>query len=287
MPTSAEPYSVFAPGKLLILGEYAVLDGAPALVLAIDRGVRCDVDPNIDFLQIDTPDGDTRFVHPALRHLTHGSFRFSHWNPPDIDGKPGFGGSAAACVAACVAAHRPATDAIAIHRDVQGSGSGADVTAAIAGGMIRFQQGEWHPVPPVHPVVIWSGQSAKTGPRVEHFLRWPDRHRFAQESESLVDHFQSDPIEALRAAMKLLRAMEAATRLDYMTPNLETIVELAESCGGAAKPSGAGGGDCAIALFPERSAEEAFKHRLLQKGLQTIPIQPAMGAECSTTVAKG
>jgi phosphomevalonate kinase len=26
-----------APGKVVVLGEYAVLDGAPALVLAVDR----------------------------------------------------------------------------------------------------------------------------------------------------------------------------------------------------------------------------------------------------------
>ena len=26
-----------APGKLVVLGEYAVLDGAPALVIAVDR----------------------------------------------------------------------------------------------------------------------------------------------------------------------------------------------------------------------------------------------------------
>ncbi|PKL95245.1 MAG: ATP-binding protein, partial [Gammaproteobacteria bacterium HGW-Gammaproteobacteria-8] len=35
MPASA--ILADAPGKLLLLGEYAVLDGAPALVMAIDR----------------------------------------------------------------------------------------------------------------------------------------------------------------------------------------------------------------------------------------------------------
>ncbi len=38
MPASA--ILADAPGKLLLLGEYAVLDGAPALVMAIDRRVR-------------------------------------------------------------------------------------------------------------------------------------------------------------------------------------------------------------------------------------------------------
>jgi len=34
-----------APGKLLLLGEYAVLDGAPALVMAVDRRVNVRIEP--------------------------------------------------------------------------------------------------------------------------------------------------------------------------------------------------------------------------------------------------
>ena len=59
MRPSAE---VLAPGKLVLIGEYTVLDGAPAAVLAINRGVRCEVLPGSG---ISTPDGDTRFVAPA------------------------------------------------------------------------------------------------------------------------------------------------------------------------------------------------------------------------------
>lgn len=35
----------FAPGKLLLIGEYAVLDGASALVMAVDRRVRVGISP--------------------------------------------------------------------------------------------------------------------------------------------------------------------------------------------------------------------------------------------------
>ena len=34
-----------APGKLVALGEYAVLDGAPAVVLALDRYVEATIAP--------------------------------------------------------------------------------------------------------------------------------------------------------------------------------------------------------------------------------------------------
>jgi phosphomevalonate kinase len=40
--------SVSAPGKLFLLGEYAVLEGAPALLLAVDRRVTVTVAPSSD-----------------------------------------------------------------------------------------------------------------------------------------------------------------------------------------------------------------------------------------------
>ena len=39
-----------APGKLVALGEYAVLDGAPAVVLALDRYVEAAIEPSADGL---------------------------------------------------------------------------------------------------------------------------------------------------------------------------------------------------------------------------------------------
>ena len=48
-----------APGKLVILGEYAVLTGAPALVLAVDRYCRAEIAPSEDefcHLCISAPD---------------------------------------------------------------------------------------------------------------------------------------------------------------------------------------------------------------------------------------
>ncbi|MCY3730328.1 MAG: hypothetical protein OXF98_03215, partial [Rhodospirillaceae bacterium] len=37
-----------APGKLVVLGEYAVLNGAPAMVLAVDRYCRAAIGPSPD-----------------------------------------------------------------------------------------------------------------------------------------------------------------------------------------------------------------------------------------------
>ncbi|MFT5685748.1 MAG: phosphomevalonate kinase [Myxococcota bacterium] len=270
---------VRAPGKLVIIGDYAVLDGAPAAVLAIDRGVRCEVLAGDGIV---TPDGDTRFVAPALHGAPPALYRFSAWNPVDLPGKPGFGGSAAACVAACIAANRPAHDAFTIHHTVQGSGSGVDVAASIHGGLIRFTPGQpATPLPLVHPSVIYTGTSAKTGPRVQVWRAWSDdaaRARFVQQTAELVDLLSHDPIAATAQAAELLIAATAAAGVDYLTVELQRIMALAAAHGGAAKPSGAGGGDCAVAFFPDRESQQAFETRCAAEGLSPIAVQPAPGA---------
>ena len=266
-----------APGKLVLAGEYAVLEGAPAIVLAINSGVRCRV---LEGSGIETPMGDTAFVSPALAEWAqHRRYVFEAWNPPQLeaDHKPGFGGSAAACVASVFAAGRPLDEAFAIHHQVQGSGSGIDVAASIHGGTLWFRRGEVQPLPPVYPLVIWSGQSAKTGPRVKRFLSWPNRHGFVHASAELIDAFSSDPVGVTRALFRLL--VDAAQQADiaYLTPNLIRISQLAEACGGAAKPSGAGGGDCAVAFFSSRAAREQFQSACAEEGFQLISVQPSRG----------
>lgn len=273
------PRAVLAPGKLVLVGEYAVLDGGPSVVVAIDRGVRCEVWPGAGRLDIETPDGDDRFVRPALASRV-GRYRFSAWNPVDLPGKPGFGGSAAACVAACIAAGRPPTDAFAIHHATQGSGSGVDVAAAIHGGMLRFEAGAARPlVPAICPTIIYSGASARTGPRVEAYRRWASRSAFVRDSTALVDAFPSSPVATLQAAGDRLEAMAAAAGLAYRTPALDRIRALAVEHGGAAKASGAGGGDCAVALFDDPDAQRAFIDACGRAGLPVISarVAPAAG----------
>ncbi len=270
---------VLAPGKLMIAGEYAVLDGAPALVLAVNRGVRCIVEES-DTLEIITPDGDDRFVRPVLKD-TPSKYTFSAWNPTDLPEKPGFGGSAAACVAACIAAGTPAEEAISIHRAVQGGGSGADVAASIHGGMIRFHAGQSTSVSPVRPVVIWSGKSAKTQPLIDQYRSWSDRSDFVRESAAIVDSFHEDPVARLQENAHLLQHMAIVSGLRYATPRLAAIASTAQRYGGAAKPSGAGGGDCAIALFPDPEAEQAFRSDCLKRGWTLIDVDVASGTHSS------
>jgi phosphomevalonate kinase len=285
---------VLAPGKVVLLGEYAVLDGAPALVAAVDRGVRCDVSSSPSDQRIVEAPGDTRFVAAALEAVQAppARYTFSDASPVALPGgaKPGLGGSAAATVAAVLAGHLaagrevPAADrleqALAVHRAVQGSGSGVDVAASTLGGVVRYRAGGATAGCPVGASlsVVYSGAPSATGPRVERYLAWPDRARFVAASDDAVQRWADDPVGALRQAGQALRAMAEAAAIPYWTPAIGAIVALAEAHGGAGKPSGAGGGDVVVALFHGDSAREAFEAEAAGAGHAVIRVSIAPGA---------
>ncbi|MCB9687127.1 MAG: hypothetical protein H6738_17170 [Alphaproteobacteria bacterium] len=275
-----------APGKVVLLGEYAVLDGAPALVAAVDRGVSCEVLPS-ETLSWRTP-GDDRFVSAALVGAPPATYVFADWNPVASDDKPGLGGSAAATVAAVAAAARVRGEAlsaaelferaVAVHRAVQGSGSGIDVAASAHGGVLRFQGGVARPIAPVTPAVVYTGRSASTGPRVQRYLALPDRRAFVDRSAELVAWFEERPVEATREAASLLRSMSEQAGIDYWTDAIDALARLAERHGGAAKPSGAGGGDVVVGFFEDPAERAAFERHAASLGLLPIPVRIARGA---------
>ena len=102
---------------------------------------------------------------------------------------------------------------------------------------------------------------------------------------------------AADACHQALAALGAAAELPIVTPEVARAAELARSLGGAAKPSGAGGGDLGVAFFAEARAARAFaarcpegvlvldlqlgatgayrraaeRHRIVQKGLKRRP----------------
>ena len=277
-----------APGKLVLLGEYAVLDGAPALVVAVNRGVQVDVEPAAT-VELLTP-GDDTYARAALAHADAppGRYTFTAWNPVPTGTKAGFGGSAAATVAGLVAAWaaRERTivtgdlfrEALDVHHRVQGSGSGIDIAASVWGEALVFANGEAKAVEGVPaPIVVWSGQSARTGPRVAQYLSWSERALFVEMSAGLVEVFPQDPIRAFRAAWELLTSMARSAGVHYETPALRRIVELAEAHGGGAKPSGAGGGDSVVALLPDPSSARDFRVACAKAGFVVIPVGIAPG----------
>jgi len=281
-----------APGKAVVLGEYAVLLGAPAVVAAVDRGVACEVTPS-PTLRITTP-SDDRFVRPALEAVgaPPAHYHFVDAAPALAQGKVGLGGSAAATVVACLAgstlAGRPLTaDALRsmahdVHHRVQGSGSGIDVAAAAHGGVFRWEAGRAVPIeaPPIR--LAYSGSSATTGPRVVAFRAWATAHpdaaaRFVADTVALVQGFHDDPMGVLDAAGQRLGEMAQEAGIAYWTPGLQALVAQTRLHGGGAKPSGAGGGDVVVAILPHGHVAR-WQAAVEAEGYPVLPVAIAPGA---------
>lgn len=140
-----------APGKMIVAGEYAVLDGAPALVVAIDRRAIASegsATGSSPFLLAVADELAARFgsdapaVQRALAIACDTSQLF------DGEHKLGLGSSAAVTVAASALAlgsddaEEVRALAAAAHARAQGTrgatGSGADIAASAYGGAIAF-----------------------------------------------------------------------------------------------------------------------------------------------------
>ncbi|MGO3022247.1 MAG: phosphomevalonate kinase [Brevibacterium sp.] len=100
---------------------------------------------------------------------------------------------------------------------------------------------------------------------------------FAAESHTLVDDlvaaFDADDAEAslttLRSVRALLRRLSDSTGSLIETEALHDLCEIAETYGAAAKPSGAGGGDCGIAL-----AQTQTEAQTILSGWEAAGIRP-------------
>lgn len=168
-----------APGKVVLTGEYAVLAGAPAVTMAVNRRARVAVEPDDgDGWRLDTPGfrpGTLRFgfedgrlawraaggvalVEKALsgRCLPAGgtmTLDSAALHDAGSGRKLGFGSSAAVCVALVAAlsamdgySNAGACDedvyarSMAVHGSLQaGRGSGVDVATAFCGGLIAYR----------------------------------------------------------------------------------------------------------------------------------------------------
>lgn len=118
-----------APGKLVLIGEYGVLRGGPALVAAVDRRAEVSLEPGAAGIRVTAPqlglEGTPVEADPRLRLAAACLDGFSGEVCIDTgalhqDGhKLGLGSSAAVCVALCAArGDEDCRRALRIHRQV-------------------------------------------------------------------------------------------------------------------------------------------------------------------------
>ena len=235
---------------------------------------------------------------------------------PSTGGNPrppklGLGSSAAAAVAAAGAVFarhgddlgdpgvREALLEVALegHRAVAPRGSGVDVAAAVYGGFLRVRRADGLAIAPmVWPAalrarVVYTGKSARTSELVAGVdqlrERRPAEHQqridaIAAAADALIAAIdRADAGAAIDAVGRHHDAMAdlgAAAGAPIVEERLAMVAELARTEGGAAKPSGAGGGDVAIAFFADEPAEARFVRRCGDANLSLVDLDlGAMG----------
>jgi phosphomevalonate kinase len=190
----------------------------------------------------------------------------------------------------------------------EGRGSGADVAAAAHGGLIEFRRDGGRvsiaarALPPgVRLLVGWTGESSATEPLLAGFAAAAGREppalrdlcRVAEQAAGAVARGDAPGLSAaVSASAELLDRLGIEVGIPIVTPALERLIAAARRAGAAAKPSGAGGGDCGIALAGSAAQAEAISAAWRAEGIVPLPlsIEPrgataevggALGAEVS------
>lgn len=294
-----------APGKLMLFGEYAVLEGHRSVALCFDRRIRCTAtrggdrvtvvspgvfEPSIDLPaaaldQGPAPDPRLGLLWPILRAHARGGVHlvFDAGFPPTW----GLGSSSASTLAAAAAlAGRGGVDRFAEVRDaqraLQGSASGYDVATQLLGGYVLYRDGESAELQPLlvdaEPswVVAWTGTKVGTGPMIRRVReRFPPGHavyaRIGALAERGADLLREGDLSGLGAALDeghgLLEELGAVP--DEPAAIVRALQADPDVLG--ARMSGAGGGDCILILAadPTYAAAAARGH-----GLEVLDLHP-------------
>ena len=280
-----------APGKVVLSGEYAVLDGAPAICMAVNRRATATVGGS--------PDGRCRVATPGREFSNGEKFRIVDavcGSRPELtieldtrafaeDGTKLGIGSSAALTAALVAALGGDVfpDALAAHRRLQGgSGSGVDVATSVHGGLIEYrlegasvQALEWPEDLAIR--YIWTGVSTSTKARLQRLAARPgeaSRSALVQEAEEVAAAWRSGQaariLEAYVPYLVALRQFGVDHDLGIFDAGHEELTDAASRAGLVYKPAGAGGGDIGTLLGfgdEELDAFSAANANLIHKEL--------------------
>ncbi len=288
-----------APGKLVLSGAYAVLTGAPALVVAVDRYVTADSSRPATFRtpEVNAAIGEHAapwFDAEALREngqkLGLGSsaaILLASLGALELDGESGLGDEALC--------QRVYLRALRAHREAQGGGSGVDVAASAHGGVLaaRRRDGKLELTRVALPAglhfQIWACSAAASTAvfltRVAEFAARDARaHRACIAAQAEAAEFAlaaaergsaPDFIAAIARQVGSLSALGDAAGVGIVTAELAQLAELAASFGGACLPAGAGGGDVAYYVGRDPAPPE-FEARARALGLSQIEL--ALGA---------
>jgi len=310
--------SASAPGKLVLFGDHAAVYGYPCIVTAVDLRYTVSLEiVDTPGISIDTAElrtgnehyhvaidqlsahnrRETAFVEAALVHLQaqhqlKSGLLIRTEGPPQSYGL----GSSSAITAATIGAYAALFEleltphqlfdlAYAAVLDVQGTGSGVDLAAAIYGGTVYYVKGGsvMTPLTLGHlPIVIgYSGKKVGTTNLIAQVAAL--RHRQPHLIDPLLalmgniatqaqDRIIAGDWTTLGDLTSIHQGLLAS--LGVSTPKLDKLIHAAREAGAyGAKLSGAGGGDCMFALAsPEHSGQIAAA--ITAAGGQALHFQP-------------
>jgi phosphomevalonate kinase len=250
------------------------------------------------------PEGDAGAVVAALRRVGAAEGRVTVDSRAFLIGERKLGlGRSAATIAAAVAARRlldrasiapdaVLADALVANALFQtGVGSGADVAASVYGGVVTAERSDDGlavtrcQLPEGASLIAgWTGESAATTPLVSRFAAMPSPPVFAEldaTARAAAAAVRAGDLAALTAAVDrsadLLARFGDETGLPIVTPALRRLVDVARRAGAVAKPSGAGGGDCGIALASSPSVAAAVRAAWRDAGI--LPLDVTIAAD--------
>jgi mevalonate kinase len=277
-----------APGKVILLGEHAVVFGQTALAAALPFGVTVRAARaaagGIVLSGAGVPTGDPR-VQEALsliaRQVGVAHARLEVESELPVGG--GLGSSAAFAVAVCRALAETPLElaelnriALESERIFHGTPSGVDNAVTCHGGIVRFRSG---PPPltervvagrPLPMVLAFSGRARQTSAKVAGLRRLVDEEpskyrpiveRMGALAEGGAVDVRAGDLGALGARMSEAHRLLVACGLSC--EELDVIVAAAVEAGAVgAKLTGAGGGGAAIVLAPEPAPVVAALEKL-------------------------
>ena len=300
-----------APGKLFVIGEYAVLYGSNAILVPVPQLAKVTIIKDGQN-QLTTKNESTRTVtlSEALDYEslfsavveTLGCRNELQSLSISLDTSAFFSdnqklglGSSAALTAALVKALRPTLPqaeqldlASSAHQLFQsGHGSGADVALAMLGVPICFHTGSAplpYPLPEnLHMLAIWSGKPASTTNYLRQVAAWrsinPDRfgYHIRRFSKCAIDFLKAEDTTSRITQIHLYDRYlydfsEDSGIKFYNAPHIELQKEV-ESALCVYKASGAGGGDFGIAFSTDKNTLINLAKRIVQKGRLAFQIR--------------
>lgn len=163
-----------------------------------------------------------------------------------------------------------------------------DVSAALASP--GWDGSEVRPLPSpdaLRLLVGWTGSPASTDSLVAGVRGGDPRATasapdFLAASRACVDDLvealrgdQTAAPDVVRRARRLLQELGAASGTTIETERLRLLCDVAEEHGAAAKPSGAGGGDCGIAVLPAGRPTAGILTGWAAHGIRHLDLSPA------------